>query len=263
MALAIDLTDKRALVTGVSSGIGLGIAGALAQAGCHVAGCGLDDADSAGADAFRQAVAEHGRAAHYHTVDVCDDAQLRGWVEQAAAALDGLDYVISNAGYSAFHGAADCTPDQWNSALALNLTAHWKLAHAARPHLLQAPEPVIIVITSNHAFSTIPGCFPYNVAKGGLVPLVQSLAIEWGPKVRAVGIAPGFIDTPAAHVWFNSFDDPAAERARTEARHPVGRLGTPHEIGGMCAFLCSPYSRFITGTTILVDGGRSALMQDM
>ena len=58
------------------------------------------------------------------------------------------------------------------------------------------------------------------------------------------------------------FDDPAAERARTESRHPVGRLGTPHEIGGLCAYLCSPYSRFITGTTILIDGGRSALMQD-
>jgi NAD(P)-dependent dehydrogenase (short-subunit alcohol dehydrogenase family) len=263
MSLPIDLTDKRALVTGVSSGIGLGIAAALAQAGCDVAGCGLDSADSSGADAFRQAVSQHGRAAHYHPVDVTDDAQLLAWVSQAAEQLGGIDYVISNAGYSAFHGAADCSPAQWERALALNLTAHWKLAHAARPYLLEASEPVIVVITSNHAYSTIPGCFPYNVAKGGLLPLVQSLAIEWGPQVRAVGIAPGFIDTPAAHVWFNSFDDPAAERARTEARHPVGRLGTPHEIGTLCAYLCSPYSRFITGTTILVDGGRSALMQDM
>ncbi len=263
MSLPIDLTDKRALVTGVSSGIGLGITGTLAQAGCAVAGCGLDSADSPGADAFRQAVSQHGRAAHYHPVDVTDDAQLQAWVSQAAEQLGGIDYVISNAGYSAFHGAAGCTPDQWERALSLNLTAHWRLAHAARPYLLQASEPVIVVITSNHAYSTIPGCFPYNVAKGGLLPLVQSLAIEWGPQVRAVGIAPGFIDTPAAHVWFDSFDDPAAERARTEARHPVGRLGTPHEIGALCAYLCSPYSRFITGTTILIDGGRSALMQDM
>ena len=262
MTLAIDLTDKRALVTGVSSGIGLGIAGALAQAGCDVAGCGLDADDSPGATAFRQAVSEHERTATYHPVDVTDDAQLRHWVDQAVEQLGGIDYVISNAGYSAFHGAADCTPDQWQRAIGLNLTAHWKLAQAARPYLLQAPEPVVIVITSNHAFSTIPGCFPYNVAKGGLLPLVQSLAIEGGPQIRAVGIAPGFIDTPAAHVWFNTFDDPAAERARTEARHPVSRLGTPHEIGGLCAFLCSPYSRFITGTTILIDGGRSALMQD-
>ena len=260
--LAIDLNGKRALVTGVSSGIGLGIAGVMAEAGCDVAGCALDAADSAGAQQFMQAVTQHGKRADYRQLDLQDDAQLQAWVADAAGWLGGVDIVISNAGRSNFEGAADCTPAAWDAAMNLNLAAHWRLAQAARPHLLQANEPIIIGITSNHAYNSIPGCFPYNVAKAGLVAMVQSLAIEWGPEIRAVGIAPGFIDTPGGETWFNSFADPAAERARTEAMHPAGRIGTPQEIGGLCAFLCSPYSRFISGTTLLVDGGRSALMQD-
>ncbi|MFZ4813933.1 MAG: SDR family NAD(P)-dependent oxidoreductase [Phototrophicaceae bacterium] len=262
MALDINLHGKQALITGVSSGIGLGIAAAMAEAGCDITGCGMDDESSSGAATFQRVVEAHGRSATYTAIDLRDDPALRGWVAHAGAQLGVIDFVISNAGRSVFEGVSHCSDDAWNDALNLNLAAHWRLCQAAKPYLLAADEPVIIVITSNHAYSTIPGCFPYNVAKAGLLALVQSLAIEWGPKIRSVGIAPGFIDTPGGDTWFNTFTDPAAERARTEAMHPVGRIGTTREIGGMCAFLCSPFARFITGTTVLVDGGRSALMQD-
>jgi NAD(P)-dependent dehydrogenase (short-subunit alcohol dehydrogenase family) len=262
MALTIDLHGKRALITGVSSGIGLGISAVMAEAGCDIAGCGMDSETSDGASSFQRAVESQGRSAAYTSADLRDETALRSWVGRAAAGLGGIDFVISNAGRSVFEGVSSCSNEAWDDALNLNLAAHWKLCQAAHPYLLAADDPAIVVIASNHAYSTIPGCFPYNVAKAGLLGLVQSLAIEWGPKVRAAGIAPGFIDTPGVNGWFNSFPDPAAERARTEALHPVGRIGTPREIGGMCAFLCSPFARFITGTTYLVDGGRSALMQD-
>ena len=262
MALSIDLHGKKALVTGVSSGIGLGIVRVLAEAGCDIAGCGLEAADSDGALDFKRRVESQGRRAHYRSLDLTDDAQLAAWVPDAVAWLGGLDTLISNAGLSTFEGVTDCDSPAWNHAINLNLKQHWRLAQLARPYLLESSEPVMVLIASNHAYYTIPGCFPYNVAKAGMVALVQSLAIEWGPAIRAVGIAPGFIDTPGAQVWFDSFPDPAAERASTEARHPVGRIGTAEEIGGMCAYLCSPYARFISGTTLLIDGGRSALMQD-
>jgi len=262
MSLPIDLDGKRTLITGVSSGIGLGIAAVMAEAGCDVVGCGLDAPDTDGARAFIQAVESQGRRAHYLRVDLRQDEALRAWVAEAVDWLGGLDYLISNAGLSAFTGAAHTTNAQWDDALNLNLAVHWKLSQAAYPYLQAATDPTIILMASNHAYATIPGCFPYNVAKAGMLGLVQSLAIEWGPQVRAVAIAPGFIDTPGGETWFNSFPDPAAERARTERLHPVGRIGTPREIGGLCAFLCSPFARFISGTTLLVDGGRSALMQD-
>ncbi len=262
MALQIDLQDKRVLVTGVTSGIGAAIATVMAEAGCDVAGCGRSGLDSSGARAFVESVESAGRRAYYVQADVSDPQVPAALVGEAVDGLGGLDILVSNAGRNVFKGAADCTDADWDECMQLDLASHWRLAREARPHLEKASPGAVIIIGSNHAWGTIPGCFPYNVAKAGLLGLVQSLAIEWSPAVRTVGIAPGFIDTTGNQAWFNSFDDPAAERARTEAMHPVGRLGTSREIGELCAFLSSPMGGFIAGTTLCVDGGRSALMQD-
>lgn len=262
MPLTIDLAGKRALVTGTSDGVGAGIAKVLAQAGCHVVGTGLVPADHPRAIAFCESVSRHGGTAVHLSCDLHDPAVPARLVDEAIAALGGLDIVISNAGRNAFHGASGATEEDWENCMSLNLASHWRLAKAARPFLQESNPGVIILMTSNHAYSTIPGCFPYNVAKTALTGLVRSLAIEWGPSIRVVGIAPGFIDTPGNQKWFDSFPDPAAERSRTEVRHPVGRLGTPDEVGAFCAFLSSPFAGFITGNTLLMDGGRRALMQD-
>jgi NAD(P)-dependent dehydrogenase (short-subunit alcohol dehydrogenase family) len=262
MTLEIKLDGRRALVTGVSSGIGAGIALALAQAGCDVAGCGLESAQSQGAQQFLADVEGQGRRAFYQAVDLAGGAAARAFVEWGAERLSGIDIVVSNAGRNYNVGVAACSEDDWNANLELNLAAHWRVAQAAKPHLDRAADPVVIIITSNHAFFTIPNSFPYNVAKSGLTAMVQSLALEWGPHVRAVGVAPGFIDTPMNVEWFGRFADPAAKRAQVESMHPVGRLGTPVEVGALCAFLCSPLAGFISGNTMLIDGGRSAVMQD-
>ena len=264
MTLAIDLSGKKALVTGVTSGIGAGIAERLAEAGCDVAGCGRSDSDGQGARAFCEAVTAQGRHASYFSQDISQPEGPQELVEAVVQASGGIDIVVSNAGRNVFTGASNCTEADWEECMNLDLASHWRLAQAAEKHLrgdVQRPG-VIIVITSNHAWSSIPGCFPYNVAKAGLVALVQSLAIEWGPKIRSIGIAPGFVDTAGGEQWFNGFSDPAAERSRTESMHPVGRIGTVDEIGNLCAFLASDLCGFITGTTLLVDGGRSAVMQD-
>jgi NAD(P)-dependent dehydrogenase (short-subunit alcohol dehydrogenase family) len=263
MTLNIDLTNYRALVTGVSSGIGAGIADSLAQAGCDVAGCGLEAVDSEGAKRFVATVKGHGRHAIYQSLDIADADASRAFVHWAAAQLGGLDIVVSNAGRNFFKGVEKATDADWESNMELNLAAHWRVAQASKPYLDQARAPVIIIITSNHSLYTIPNSFPYNVAKAGLVALVQSMAIEWGPHLRAVGVAPGFIDTPLADAWFDEFPDPAIKRQQIEALHPVGRLGTPGDVGSLCAFLCSPLAGNISGNTILIDGGRNAVMQDV
>lgn len=262
MALEINLTGKRALVTGVSSGIGAAIATQLAKAGCDIAGCGQRSENSDGAQAFLKSVKAQGRAAHYFSVNLAEQEGPAAFVEFAAKKLGGIDFVVSNAGRNIFKGTKDCTEADWAECMNLDLASHWRIARAARSHLEKSGHGVVIVIGSNHAWSTIPGCFPYNVAKAGLLGLVQSLAIEWSSRIRTVGIAPGFIDTAGNDTWFNSFPDPKAERTRTEKMHPVGRLGSVDEIGALCAFLASDLCGFISGTTLLVDGGRSALMQD-
>ena len=262
MSLNIDLSGRRAIVTGASSGIGTGIAIALAQAGCDVAGCGVEGADSDGVRQFQSGAEGYGRRSFYQPVDLGDGAAARAFVAWGADRLGGIDLVVSNAGRNYNVGAANCDDSSWNANIELNLAAHWRVAQAAKPYLDQAAAPVVIIIASNHAFFTVPNSFPYNVAKAGLPALVQSLALEWGPRIRAVGIAPGFIDTPMNVEWFGRFPDPAAKRAQIERMHPVGRIGSPAEVGGLCAFLCSPLAGFISGSTILIDGGRSAVMQD-
>ena len=173
-----------------------------------------------------------------------------------------LDILVSNAGMNVFEGAEHCDEEHWRYNLDLNLASHWRLAKLCRPYLKQTKEGVILLMTSNHAFCTIPGCFPYNVTKTAITGLVHSLAIEWGPEIRTVGVAPGFIDTAGNDTWFNSFPDANAERQRTIDHHPVKKLGTAEEVGALCVYLASPIACFISGTTVLMDGGRSALMQD-
>ena len=262
MPLAIDLTGRKAVVSGVSSGIGAGIAVALGQAGCDVAGCGLEAADHPGSRAFSDAMIAQGRRCFYKTVDLSHPESPAKWVHRAAEQLGGIDIVVACAGKNVFTGVAQCTEDDWTRCMEVDLASHWRVARAAYAYLRSSPAGVVILITSNHADRTISGCFPYNVAKSGANAMVQSLAIEWGPHIRAVGIAPGFIDTPGNDVWFQSFPDPAAERKKTEQRHPVDRLGSAAEIGALCAFLASEHAAFISGTVITVDGGRGAMLQD-
>ena len=178
MTLNIDLSQYRAIVTGVSSGIGAGIADPLAQAGCDVAGCGLEATTSEGAKRFLAAVEGHGRRAFYQPLDIADASLDRSFVDWVATHLGGIDIVLSNAGRNFFKGVEKATDTDWESNINLNLAAHWRVAQAAKPYLEQSRAPVIIIITSNHALYTLPNSFPYNVAKAGLVAMVQSMAIE-------------------------------------------------------------------------------------
>lgn len=262
MSFTIDFKEKVVLVTGVSSGIGLGAAREFARAGAHVAGCSRKAADDESALAFREAVENEGVQSLYVQADVTSTSELDHFVTQAIQRFGRIDMVVSNAGMNVFEGAEPCSEERWQYNLDLNLASHWRLAKLCKPHLEKSEDGVLLLMTSNHAFSSIPGCFPYNVTKTAITGLVRSLAIEWGPAIRTVGIAPGFIDTAGNDSWFNSFPDAAAERQRTIDLHPVKRIGTVGEVGALCVYLASPMARFISGTTILMDGGRSALMQD-
>lgn len=262
MAFEINLKGKVALVTGVSSGIGLGVARQLARAGADVVGCSRKAEGHPMVETFLNTVESAGVRALYVQTDVTAPEDLKRLVDTAVHDFGKLDILVSNAGENVFEGAEHCSEEQWQRNIDLNLASHWRLCQLCKPYLEQSGEGVILIMTSNHAYYTIPGCFPYNLTKSALTAMVQSLAIEWGPKVRTVGVAPGFIDTAGNDTWFNSFPDPAAERQRTIELHPVKRIGTVDEVGALCVYLASPWARFISGTTVLMDGGRSALMQD-
>ena len=259
--LTIDLKDKTALITGVSSGVGKGIAKILARAGCNISGCGRSSDDSEGPQAFYGIMEKEGAQAIYTSLDITSSLDQKRLVQKTISTFGGIDILVSNAGVNIFKGAANCTEEQWTLNMDLNLKSHWRLSKLCKPWLEKSQKGVILIMTSNHSSYTIPGCFPYNVSKTALKGLVQSLAIEWGPAIRTVGIAPGFIDTKGNQKWFDSFPDSHKERQRTIDTHPVKKIGTAEEVGMLCAFLASDAAGFISGTTYLIDGGRSALMQ--
>jgi NAD(P)-dependent dehydrogenase (short-subunit alcohol dehydrogenase family) len=258
LTMSKQTTERIVIVTGTSQGIGLAIARTFLNNGDIVIGGAYSSLENA--PAVQQMLKEYPERYFYHSVDVTRTDAITQFVDYAENLFGRIDVVISNAGKNVFKGI-DCEEDDWEHNFNLNLRSHWFLAKCARP-ALQKSRGTIIVMTSNHAFSTMPGCAPYNISKRALLSLVQSLTIEWGPEIRSVGVAPGFIDTLGNQAWFDSHPDAKAARERTIKKHPVGRIGRPEEVGELCLFLASEKAGFIAGTTIVMDGGRSAIMQD-
>jgi len=262
MALSIDLKGKTVLVTGGISGIGLGTATMFAQAGAQVIACAELSADADLVKRYHEEMKRYTDHASYYKVDVTNTADIQALADELASKFGKLDVLVSNAGQNVFETVEHCDQSAWNLNQQLNLESHWQVGKHMKRLLDQADNGVLIVMTSNHAYASMKGCFPYNVAKAALLAMVRAMALEWAPSIRTVGIAPGFVDTPGNQKWFDSFDDPEQARADTVDLHPVKRLGTPTEIGAWCVFLASEYAAFANGTTYLIDGGRSASMQD-
>ncbi|MBV6816912.1 SDR family oxidoreductase [Rahnella sp. PD12R] len=251
-------TPRVVIVTGASQGIGNAIAQTFLNQGDIVVGCAFSSPDKA--PHAQDLSKRYPDKFFYYSVDMTKTESIEEFISHVTTRFGRLDVLVSNAGKNVFKGI-DCELEDWHHNLDLNLRSHWYIAKCCR-EMLEKSKGVILVMTSNHAFSTMPGCAPYNITKRALLSLVQSLTIEWGPAIRTVGIAPGFIDTAGNQVWFDSHEDGEKSRQETIRKHPVGRIGTSEEVGELCLYLASPAAGFIAGTTIVMDGGRSALMQD-
>lgn len=248
------------LTTGSTSGIGAAVAERFAAAGDEVVLHGRS-ADRAELVASRIRGAAPEAVVRVVLADLADPEECAALIEQAAGPARRIDILVNNAGLNVFTGVTSTTLEDWQHALDVDLRAAWLCSRAAMA--LMPAGGSIVNVASNHALYTMAGSFPYNVAKAGVVALTQSLAIELGPKgIRANAVLPGWVDTPLAHAYFEGFRDPTAERARVDALHLVGRIARPDEIAAAVEFLASEDAGFVTGTTLLLDGGRSALMED-
>ncbi len=253
--MAGRLAGKVALITGAGRGIGEATARAFAREGAVVAIAELDKRSGA-------AVADS-LGGLFVRCDVSDSAAATAAVDAVCARYGRPDVLVNNAGINVFHEPLATTEAEWRRCFAVDLDGAWLMAKAALPAMLDGGGGAIVNIASSHAFSIIPGCFPYPVAKHGLLGLTRALGIEYAARnIRVNAIAPGYIETQIAVDYWNTFPDPAAERQRTYDLHPPKRIGRPEEVAMTAVFLASEEAPFINAACIVIDGGRSVLYHD-
>lgn len=253
------LTNKKIIVTGATSGIGQAIAVRCAQEGADMAFCGLTEQ---GADETSAAIEQAGQRGFFKVVDLRDLDAARQFAREAIDFLGGLDGLVNNAGANTWHSVLNATFEDLDNCFRTNFYHAWALSQEAYPALKAAGGGVIVNMSSIHAERTLPGVFPYNVAKAMLVSLTKSIAIEWGrDNIRSVAIQPGLVMTNLAVEYFNKSDDPEAARHRSEGIYPAGRGARPEEIAATVAHILSSDNSFLNGVPILIDGGISALYE--
>ncbi|MEX3986054.1 SDR family oxidoreductase [Paraburkholderia sp. EG287A] len=253
------LAGKVALVTGAGRGIGAAIARAFAAEGAAVVLAELDGATAA-ATAREIANACDGARTLAVQTDVTQPVSLRAAVEEAQRAFGPVDVLVNNAGINVFADPLTMTDDDWRRCFAVDLDGVWNGCRAVLPGMVERCAGSIINIASTHAFQIIPGCFPYPVAKHGVIGLTRALGIEYAPKnVRVNAIAPGYIETQLTHDWWNAQPDPEAARKATLELPPMKRIGRPEEVAMTAVFLASDEAPFINASCITIDGGRTAL----
>ncbi|MFV8751431.1 SDR family NAD(P)-dependent oxidoreductase [Nannocystaceae bacterium ST9] len=251
--LHIDLSGKRALVTGAAMGIGQGIARVLAGAGAHV--IALDVQVEAGRAGVAQLQAE-GLSAEFLALDLADVEAVATLGDRLAAADPRLDILINNAGVALFKGVAETEPHEWDALMAVDLRAPYLVTRACLP-LLEAAQPSSVVhIASVHSVMTVATMTAYAAAKGAIAAMTRSMAQELGRKqIRVNTVSPGFVDTPLFRSWLDGEPDPERSLARVLDIIPIGRISSPQEVGELVAFLVSDLARSITGTNMMLDGG--------
>jgi NAD(P)-dependent dehydrogenase (short-subunit alcohol dehydrogenase family) len=249
----IDLKGKVALVTGAAMGIGRGCAECLAQAGAHVIVADRSEAD--GLRAVSEIIGRGGSAA-FQQSDISDLADIEKLSAAVNARHGKLDVLINNAGFNLFKGIQQTSPEDFDAILDLDLRGLFFLTRAVVPLLKNAGAASVIHIASVHATATVANIAAYAAAKGGVVAVTRAMCQELGPfGIRVNSISPGFVKTPLLDRWLASESDPAAALERVNGFHPIGRIGTPADIGALVVFLSSAQAGFITGANLTIDGG--------
>jgi NAD(P)-dependent dehydrogenase (short-subunit alcohol dehydrogenase family) len=253
MSTLFDLTGQVALVTGASRGFGRSIAGALAGAGADLV---LTSRTLKDVEAVAGELASAGRKILPLQADVTQVEDVEEAVRRAVATLGRIDVLINNAGINIRKPALELTETDWDQTLDTNVKGCFRVAKAVGRHMVARQKGCIVNIASMLASVTLPERAAYASSKGGLVQMTRTLAVEWAPyNVRVNAICPGPFLTDLNRVILN---DPEKVKFFMD-RMPMKRFGKPEELHGAAIFLASEASSFITGTTIYVDGGWTAL----
>ncbi|EKF42043.1 3-hydroxybutyrate dehydrogenase [Nitratireductor indicus C115] len=264
MSKASNPARRTAIVTGSTSGIGLGIAEALAASGCNIVLNSFSDTDSDHA-LVRDVADRHGVEGAYIQADMSDAAACRALVEQAAQRFGTVDILVNNAGIQHVAPVEEFPIDKWNAIIAINLSSSFHTIAAAIPHMKRAGHGRIVNIASAHGLRASPFKSAYVSAKHGVLGLTKTVALELAEeKITCNAICPGYVLTPLVEAQIpdqmkvHHMDRETVVREVMLARQPSREFVTVEEIGGLVVFLCSDHAAQITGAALPVDGGWTA-----
>lgn len=232
------------LVTGGAKGVGRGISERFLETGATVIVCGRE--------ATPQLPAVADRAVEFIACDVRKREQVDALFEQITQRHQRLDVLVNNAGGAPYALAGQASPRFHEAIIALNLLAPLHLAQKANALMQSQPEGgVILFIGSVSGLRPSPGTAAYGAAKAGVLSLVQSLAVEWAPRVRVCAVSPGLVRTEQSDLHYGD----EASMARVAATIPAGRLAEPAEIGAACVWMASPAAAYAGGSNLVLQGG--------
>jgi 3-hydroxybutyrate dehydrogenase len=254
------LTGKTALITGSTSGIGLGIAKALATHGANIVLNGFGDVDAAKAQ-FREIDAEVG----YHPADMSKPAQITDLIAYAERTLGHIDILINNAGIQHVAPVDEFPVDQWDAILAINLSSAFHTTRLALPGMKQRGWGRVLSIASTHGLVASANKSAYVASKHGLVGFTKAVALETATTgITANAICPGWVLTPLvqkqvdARAVADNVDMQEAQRRLLAEKQPSLQFTTPEQLGELAVFLCSAAADNIRGVAFNVDGGWAA-----
>ncbi|MCL4853557.1 MAG: SDR family oxidoreductase [Bryobacteraceae bacterium] len=245
------LDNRVALVTGAAMGIGAAVAECFLEAGARVV---LFDIDAHALSLRESALQDRGELLAI-AGDVASEADVESAVARTLETFGSLDLLVNNAGIDLAGKAPDFSSSDWDRLMDVNLKGAYLFSRYSIPHLA-ARAGAIVNISSVHAIVSYESCPAYDAAKAGMLALTRTLALDHGPQgVRVNAICPGYVDTPMTQKWLDSVPDRAATLEQVRALHPLRRMATPRDIAEAALFLASSRASFITGATLVVDGG--------
>lgn len=245
--------DKTVLVTGAGRGIGKATAARFAEEGALVCLVSLEEGELRETE---RELRDAGGRVHAYAADIADSLQAASAVEAAAAVAGRIDILINNAGIAWEEDFLAMKAEHWRRMIDVNLNGMFYVAQAAARRMAEQGGGVILNMASTNGLVGEAMYAHYNASKGGVVLLTKSMAIELGARgIRVNAVCPGYIQTPMSE----AIDSEDFVRDYIRNKIPLGRVGKPADVAGVFAFLASDDAAFITGETIVVDGGQLAM----